>query len=63
MLYKEAFVLDVASKPGGIDQDFAQKNKINYMWKLGIPSEISPIECAKKIQNEIYKTNITYILQ
>lgn len=63
MLYKEAFVLDVASKPGGIDQDFAQKNKINYMWKLGIPSEISPIECAKKIQNEIYKNNITYILQ
>lgn len=63
MLYKEAFVLDVASKPGGIDQDFAQKNKINYMWKLGIPSEISPIECAQKIQNEIYKNNITYILQ
>lgn len=63
MLYKEAFVLDVASKPGGIDQDFAQKSKINYMWKLGIPSEISPIECAKKIQNEIYKINITYILQ
>ena len=53
----------MASKPGGIDQDFAQKNKINYMWKLGIPSEISPIECAKKIQNEIYKNNITYILQ
>ena len=63
MLYKEAFVLDVASKPGGIDQSFAQKNKINYMWNLGIPSEISPIECAKKIQNEIYKINITYILQ
>ena len=52
-LNKEVFVLDIASKPGGIDHDFAAKNNINCLWKLGIPSEISPIECAKIIKKFI----------
>ena len=60
---KEVFILDVASKPGGIDRDFAEKNNINYLWKLGIPAEISPVACAQKIKEMIYKNNITYILQ
>ena len=60
---KEVFILDVASKPGGIDRDFAEKNNINYLWKLGIPAEISPVACAQKIKEMIYKINITYIFQ
>lgn len=60
---KEVFILDVASKPGGIDRDFAEKNNINYLWKLGVPAEISPVACAQKIKEMIYKNNITYILQ
>ncbi len=55
MLNKEVFILDVASKPGGIDCKFAQKNNINYLWKLGIPGEISPLACAKNIEKIIYK--------
>lgn len=63
LINKEVFILDIASKPGGIDREFATKNNINYIWKLGIPAEISPIACAKKIRDMIYKINVTYILQ
>ena len=62
-LNKDVFILDVASKPGGINQENAMKNNINFLWKLGIPAEISAKACAKKIKNMIYENNITYMLQ
>ena len=62
-LNKDVFILDVASKPGGINQENARKNNINFLWKLGIPAEISAKACAKKIKNMIYENNITYMLQ
>lgn len=63
LLNKEVFVLDIASKPGGINREIAQKNNIKFSWKLGIPAEISPIACAEKIKNIIYENNVTRILQ
>lgn len=63
MVNKKVFILDIASKPGGIDFDFAEKNNIKFLWKLGIPAEISPITCAQKIKNMMYENNITYLLQ
>lgn len=63
LLNKEVFVLDIASKPGGINRKIALENNIKFLWKLGIPAEISPITCAEKIKNIIYENNVTYILQ
>ena len=52
-------IIDVSSKPGGIDFEYAKKNKIKVVWELGIPGKISPITCAEKIKKIIYEKNVT----
>lgn len=37
-----AVIIDLASAPGGVDFQFAEKNKIKAIHALGLPSKISP---------------------
>ncbi|MFA6866853.1 MAG: hypothetical protein WCR54_04980 [Clostridia bacterium] len=39
---KDCFILDLASKPGGVDFVAAEKLGLNYMHALGVPGKVAP---------------------
>lgn len=51
---KEALIIDLASKPSGVDQEKAKEIGLNYIWELAIPGKIAPTDCAKYIKDAIY---------
>ena len=56
LLKKECFVIDVSSKPGGVDFEAAKELKINAKLALGIPAKVAPktaAEYMKKIIDRI----------
>lgn len=50
---KNCFLLDLASKPGGFDQEYISENKLNYKWSLAIPGKVAPVTSAMYIKNTI----------
>lgn len=50
---QNCFLLDLASKPGGFDQEYIYKNKLNYKWSLAIPGKVAPLTSAMYIKNTI----------
>ena len=55
---KETLIVDVASKPGGIDYDYANKNNYKVIQSLGIPGKIAPRTAAKYIKEIVKKVII-----
>ena len=53
-LSKEALVIDLASKPGGVDFKAAEELGINTIHALGIPGKTAPITAAMIIKETIY---------
>lgn len=51
LLNKDVYILDLASKPGGIDFNYAQKLNLNVEWYLGVPGKISPVSAAEFIKD------------
>lgn len=54
-LKNDVLIIDVSSKPGGIDFEYAKKRNLKVVWELGIPGKISPITCAEKIKKILHK--------
>lgn len=54
---KDSLIIDVASKPGGVDFKYAKENGYNVIHALGIPGKIAPVTSAKYIE-EIIKNLI-----
>lgn len=52
---KSTLIIDVASKPGGVDFIHAKKNGYNVIQYLGIPGEVAPRTSAKYMRNIIEK--------
>ncbi|MBR2704303.1 MAG: hypothetical protein IKE91_02430 [Clostridia bacterium] len=52
---KETLIIDVASKPGGIDFVFAKENGFKVIQYLGIPGKVAPKTSAKYMMNIIEK--------
>lgn len=52
-LKKDAYILDLASFPGGADIQFIEKNKIKYNLALGLPGKVAPLASAKYIYEVI----------
>lgn len=46
-------IIDIASSPGGVDFDYANKIKLNTKLCLGLPGKVAPKTSAKIIVNEI----------
>ncbi|MBR0351491.1 MAG: dipicolinate synthase subunit DpsA [Clostridia bacterium] len=55
LINSNCFLLDLASKPGGFDQDYIKQNNLNYKWSLAIPGKVAPVSSAKYIKNIVYK--------
>ncbi len=51
---EDCLLIDLASKPGGIDQRACKELKINFIWALALPGKYSPLTSAKYIKNTIY---------
>lgn len=49
----QATIIDLASKPGGIDQQAIKETKLKYIWALALPGKVSPITSAEYIKDAI----------
>jgi dipicolinate synthase subunit A len=47
-------IIDLASKPGGTDFQFAQKQGMNALWALGLPGKVAPKSAGKIIANVLF---------
>ena len=52
---KDVTIIDLASKPGGIDFNEAKKQNKKCIWALALPGKIAPKSSADFIKQEIYK--------
>jgi len=50
---QNCFVLDLASKPGGLDYEYASKLNLNVLHALGVPSKYAPKTAATYIKQYI----------
>lgn len=50
----ECLILDLASKPGGIDIESAKQLGRKTVWALSLPGKVAPVTAAKYIKDTIY---------
>ena len=48
---KDCLIIDLASKPGGIDFEYADKIGVKYIWALGLPGKVASKSAAKYMMN------------
>lgn len=51
---KDALVIELASKPGGIDQAAIKESNIKYIFASALPGKVAPISSAEYIKKAIY---------
>lgn len=52
---KDCLLIDLASKPGGIDQRSVEERKLKFIWALALPGKVAPDTSAKYMKNVIYQ--------
>lgn len=50
---KDALIIDLASKPGGIDMSAAKRLGVNVIWALSLPGKCAPVTSGKIIKETI----------
>lgn len=50
----DCLLIDLASKPGGIDQEAITDRKLKFIWGLALPGKVAPITSAEFIKETIY---------
>ncbi|NLK86841.1 MAG: dipicolinate synthase subunit DpsA [Clostridiaceae bacterium] len=53
-LGRECLVIDLASKPGGVDFDRAKLLGIKVIWALSLPGKVAPVTAANYMKQTIY---------
>ena len=53
-LPRDAVVIDLASKPGGVDLGAATELGIKTVWALSLPGKVAPVTSGKIIRDTIY---------
>jgi dipicolinate synthase subunit A len=51
---RECLVIDLASKPGGVDLERAKILGIKVIWALSLPGKVAPVTAAKFIRETVY---------
>ena len=49
----DSVIIDLASKPGGVDFEAAKELGLNVIWALSIPGKVAPITAGKIITDTI----------
>lgn len=50
---KNALIIDLASKPGGVDLDEAREANVKVIWALGLPGKVAPVSSGNIIKETI----------
>ncbi|MCH5184886.1 MAG: dipicolinate synthase subunit DpsA [Oscillospiraceae bacterium] len=50
---KDALIIDLSSKPGGVDFDTARELNLRVIWALSLPGKIAPVTAGKIIKNTV----------
>ncbi len=50
----DCLVIDLASKPGGVDFERARSMGIKVIWALSLPGKVAPVTAAKFIKEAVY---------
>lgn len=50
---KDALIIDLASKPGGVDFDAAKAYGVKVIWALSLPGKIAPVTSGAIIKDTI----------
>ena len=53
-LRPDCLVIDLASKPGGVDLDAAARLGKRVVWALSLPGKVAPVSAGRAIQQAIY---------
>ena len=53
-LKPDCLVLDLASKPGGVDLEAAARLGRNVIWALSLPGKVAPVTAGAAVKNTIY---------
>lgn len=53
-LREGCLVIDLASKPGGVDFDGAAQLGVKVIWALSLPGKVAPVTAARAIRDTIY---------
>ncbi len=53
LIPRQTLVVDLASKPGGIDIPVADRLKLNVIWALSLPGKIAPVTSGKIIADAV----------
>lgn len=51
---KDCLIIDLASKPGGVDFEAAKEFEIKTIWALSLPGKVAPYTAAKIIKSTIF---------
>jgi len=51
---RESLIIDLASKPGGVDFEEAKQLGLKTIWALSLPGKVAPITAAKFLKDTIY---------
>lgn len=54
---KDCIIIDLASKPGGIDFEFAKEKGISAEFALGLPGKVAPKSVAEYMVNKVVNVN------
>lgn len=49
-----ALVIDLASKPGGVDMEAARQLGVKVIWALSLPGKVAPVTAGRAIRDTIY---------
>lgn len=54
LVRKDVLIIDLASKPGGVDFEYAKSQNIKTIWALGLPGRVAPESAAEYIKQALY---------
>lgn len=54
LVKKDVLIIDLASKPGGVDFEYAKSRNIKTIWALALPGKVAPVSSAEYIKETLY---------
>ncbi len=54
LVKKDVLIIDLASKPGGVDFEYAKQKEIKTIWALALPGKVAPVSAAEYIKTTLY---------
>lgn len=54
LINKECLIIDLASKPGGVNFEKAKEIGLKTIWALSLPGKVAPVSAARFIKDTVY---------